>query len=53
MTSMGQEKMSNAVARTPDQITLSIDISKHRLDVHLHPEGHVKQFANDQKAMPN
>jgi transposase len=46
---MGQEKMNNTVARTPDQITIGIDISKRHLDVHLHPEGHVKQFDNDQK----
>jgi transposase len=49
MTSMGQEKMSHVVARTPDQITVGIDISKDRLDAHLHPEGCVQQFTNDRK----
>jgi transposase len=44
---MGQEKMSHAIARNQDQITLGIDISKDRLDVHLHPQGSVQQFAND------
>jgi hypothetical protein len=37
MASMGQEKMKHAVAQSTDQITLEIDISKDRLDVHLHP----------------
>jgi transposase len=46
---MGQEKMSHVVARTPDQITVGIDISKDRLDAHLHPEGCVQQFTNDRK----
>ena len=48
---MRQEKMSNAVAPTPDQITIGIDISKDRLDVHLHPQGIVKQFDNDRKGI--
>jgi transposase len=46
---MGQEKMSSIVARTADQITIGIDISKHRLDVHQHPERIIKQFDNDRK----
>ena len=49
MTSMGQEKMSIALAPTTDQITIGIDISKDHLDVHLHPQGRVKQFTNDHK----
>jgi transposase len=44
---MGQEKMSNAIARTPDQVTIGTDIAKPRLDVHLHPHGIVKQFDNN------
>jgi transposase len=44
---MGPEKMRNTVAPTPDQITIGIDISKHHLDVHLHPGGVVQQFTND------
>jgi transposase len=48
---MGQEKMNNAVAHTPDQITIGIDSSKDLLDVHLHPERIVKQFGNDRKAI--
>jgi transposase len=48
---MGQEKMSHLLARTPDQITIGIDISKDRLDVHLHPEQTVKQFDNDRKGV--
>lgn len=46
---MGQEKMGNTIAPTPDQVTIGIDISKDRLDVHLHPGGIVKQFDNDRK----
>ena len=49
MTSMGQEKMSIVLARTVDQITIGIDISKDHLDVHLHPQGSVRQFTNDHK----
>ena len=48
---MGQEKMSIAVAHATDQITLGIDISKDHLEVHLHPERIVKQFANDRKGI--
>ena len=48
---MGQEKMSHVLAPTPDQITIGIDISKDRLDVHLHPERTVKQFDNDRKGV--
>jgi transposase len=44
---MGQEKMSTAIAPTPTQITIGIDISKHHLDVHLHPQAAIKQFDND------
>jgi Transposase len=43
--------MSNAIARTSDQITIGIDISKDRLDVHLHPDRIVKQFDNDRKGI--
>jgi transposase len=46
---MGQEKMNTIIAQTNDQITIGIDISKDRLDVHLHPAGHIKQFDNDRK----
>jgi transposase len=48
---MGQEKMSPSVAPTPTQITIGIDISKDRLDVHLHPQATVKQFDNDRQAI--
>jgi transposase len=48
---MGQEKMSDPVAPTPTQITIGIDISKYRLDVHQHPQGIVKQFDNDRKGI--
>ena len=48
---MGQEKMNNRVAQTLDQITLGIDISKDRLDAHLHPLAVVKQFDNDRKGI--
>jgi hypothetical protein len=48
---MGQEKMSHVLAPTPDQITIGIDISKDRHDVHLHPEQTVKQFDNDRKGV--
>lgn len=46
---MGQEKMRQVIAQTTDQITIGVDISKDRLDVHLHPEGLVRQFTNDRK----
>jgi transposase len=46
---MGQEKMNLAVAQAPDEITIGIDISKLRLDVHVHPHRLVRQFANDRK----
>jgi hypothetical protein len=36
---MGQEKMTDAIAQTPDQITVGIDISKDRLDAHLNRPG--------------
>jgi len=49
MTSMGQEKMINDIARSADQITIGIDISKDRLDVYAHPERAVAQFNNDRK----
>jgi transposase len=48
---MGQEKMAYTVAQTPDQITLGIDISKDRLDAHLHPLAVVKQFDNNRKGI--
>jgi transposase len=47
MTSMGQEKMSKPLAPSADQVTIGIDISKDRLDVHVHPEGGIQQFTND------
>jgi transposase len=46
---MGQEKMSNRIAPTPDQTTIGIGISKDHLDVRLHPAGCVQQFTNDRK----
>ena len=48
---MGQEKINHVIAPTPDQITLGIDISKDRLDAHLHPHAVVKQFDNDRKGI--
>ena len=30
------------------QIAIGIDISKHRLDIHVHPDGSIGQFSNDQ-----
>lgn len=39
--------MSASIAPTPTEITIGIDISKRRLDVHLHPHGTVKRFDND------
>jgi transposase len=47
MTSMGQEKMSNLLSPSADQVTIGIDISKHQLDVHTHPGGSIQQFTND------
>jgi transposase len=44
---MGQEKMSNLLSPSAEQVTVGIDISKHHLDVHVHPEGCVQQFTND------
>jgi transposase len=44
---MGQEKLMQAIAQSGDQITLGVDISKDRLDVHLHPLATVRQFDND------
>jgi transposase len=44
---MGQEKMSNLLSPAADQVTIGIDISKHHLDVHVHPEGAIQQFTND------
>jgi transposase len=44
---MGQEKMSLVLAPTADQVTIGIDISKDKLDVHVYPKGDVRQFAND------
>jgi transposase len=48
---MGQEKMTDAIAQTPDQVTVGIDLSKDRLDAHLHPQAVVKQFDNDRKGI--
>lgn len=39
--------MSSTVAQTSDQITVGIDISKDRLDVHTYPDRAVAQFNND------
>jgi transposase len=44
---MGQEKMSNPLTLTADQVTIGIDISKLQLDVHVHPEGCIQPFTND------
>jgi transposase len=44
---MGQEKMSNLLSPSAGQVTIGVDISKDRLDVHVHPEGCVRQFSND------
>jgi transposase len=44
---MGQEKMSKPLLSNATDVTLGIDISKNRLDVHAHPAGVVRQFAND------
>jgi hypothetical protein len=49
MTSMGQEKMSHTLSPAQPQVTIGIDISKDRLDVHLHPAGLTRQFTNDRK----
>lgn len=46
---MGQEKMSHTLSATQQQVTIGIDISKHHLDVHLHPAGLARQFTNDRK----
>jgi transposase len=48
---MGQEKMTNAMAQTPDQITIGVDISKDRFDVHLLPDKIAGQFDNDRKGI--
>ena len=44
---MGQEKMSNALSLTAAEVTIGIDISKHHLDVYIHPEGCIRRFTND------
>jgi hypothetical protein len=49
MTSRGQEKMSHPIARASDEITIGVDISKDRLDVHVHPEGIARRFPNDRE----
>jgi transposase len=46
---MGQEKMSQTLAETQQQVTIGIDISKHQLDAHLHPAGLTRLFTNDRK----
>ena len=48
---MGQEKMNHALPPTPDHVTIGIDISKDRLDLHLHPRGIAKQFNNDRQGI--
>jgi transposase len=53
MTSKGLEKMSHSIPHASDEITIGIDISKETLDVHLHPEGIVRQFPNDRKGHAN
>lgn len=47
MTSMGEEKMKDTVPQKHDRVTIGIDVSKATLDVHLHPIGQRKRFAND------
>jgi transposase len=46
---MGQEKMSHTLSPAQPQVTIGIDISKDRLDVHLHPAGLTRQFTNERK----
>jgi transposase len=41
--------MSLAIAPTAEPVTIGIDISKHTLDLYVHPTGRVQQFANDPK----
>jgi transposase len=48
---MGQEKMSTFIAPASTQITIGIDVSKDRLDIHLHPQAIVKQFGNDRRGI--
>jgi transposase len=43
---MGQEKMSTLLSPSANQVTIGIDISKHQLDVYVHPDGAARQFAN-------
>jgi transposase len=45
--------MSHSIPHASDEITIGIDISKETLDVHLHPEGIVRQFPNDRKGHAN
>lgn len=44
---MGQEKMSKTLSQAMIDVTIGIDISKDRLDVHAHPDGGVRSFSND------
>ena len=44
----GTGKDEQSIITAADQVTIGIDISKHHLDVHVHPEGAIQQFANDQ-----
>jgi transposase len=39
--------MSNLLSSATIDVTIGIDISKHHLDVHVHPEGALRQFTND------
>ena len=39
--------MSYLLAPVADQVTVGIDISKHHLDVHVHPDGCTQRFTND------
>ena len=43
--------MSNLLSPSTGHITLGIDVSKGRLDAHLHPLAVVKQFDNDRKGI--
>jgi transposase len=44
---MGQEKMSTLLPSATIDVTIGIDVSKDRLDVHIHPEGCSRQFDNN------
>jgi transposase len=44
---MGQEKMISVLPSATIDVIIGIDISKHHLDVHVHPEGCIQQFDNN------